>query len=110
MDTDDYQQNKGDPSFAQLILLFGELARHDVFSHNAYLYTLIARGDLQPPPIVSVPSPPRPAVDHSVNPPSATEQLDTEVCVQEGDATGIMDLTIQGIVNVSNLYPKEEAM
>uniref|UniRef100_A0A4W3I696 Mediator complex subunit 12 n=1 Tax=Callorhinchus milii TaxID=7868 RepID=A0A4W3I696_CALMI len=32
--------------FANLVLLFCELIRHDVFSHNVYMCTLISRGDL----------------------------------------------------------------
>jgi mediator of RNA polymerase II transcription subunit 12 len=32
--------------FASLVNLFSSLIRHDVFSHDAYLCTLIARGDL----------------------------------------------------------------
>ena len=31
-------------------MLFGELIRLDVFSHNAYLCTLISRGDLESTP------------------------------------------------------------
>uniref|UniRef100_A0A3B4B7V0 Mediator complex subunit Med12 domain-containing protein n=1 Tax=Periophthalmus magnuspinnatus TaxID=409849 RepID=A0A3B4B7V0_9GOBI len=32
--------------FSNLVLLFYELIRHDVFSHNIYMCTLISRGDL----------------------------------------------------------------
>lgn len=32
--------------FANLVLLFGELIRADLFSHDFYLRTLISRGDL----------------------------------------------------------------
>uniref|UniRef100_A0A7N6APD7 Mediator complex subunit Med12 domain-containing protein n=1 Tax=Anabas testudineus TaxID=64144 RepID=A0A7N6APD7_ANATE len=32
--------------FSNLVLLFCELIRHDVFSHNIYICTLISRGDL----------------------------------------------------------------
>lgn len=32
--------------FTNLVHLFGELIRHDVFSHDAYMCTLISRGDL----------------------------------------------------------------
>ena len=81
--TDGYQHSKGDKGFAQLTLLFGELIRSDVFSHNAYMCTLISRGELQPTPLVALPSPPR--VDRRVQP-SEVEPLDTEECVQEGDA------------------------
>ncbi len=37
-------------AFSNLILLFCELIRHDVFSHDAYMSTLISRGDLMPIP------------------------------------------------------------
>lgn len=86
-----YQHSKGDPSFAQLVLLFGELVRHDVFSHNAYMFNLISRGDLQPTPPVSVSSPPRqtPGVLH----PPELEHI--EECVQEGDVNhGSIDVTM----------------
>lgn len=33
-------------AFANLILLFGELIRCEVFSHDSYMCTLISRGDL----------------------------------------------------------------
>ena len=32
--------------FSNLVLLFCEQIRHDVFSHNIYMCTLISRGDL----------------------------------------------------------------
>ncbi|XP_071503303.1 mediator of RNA polymerase II transcription subunit 12-like protein [Diadema antillarum] len=37
-------------AFANLVLLFGELIRCEVFSHDAYMCTLISRGDLAPSP------------------------------------------------------------
>ncbi|NXG58703.1 MD12L protein, partial [Hemiprocne comata] len=40
--------------FVNLVLLFSEFTRHDVFSHDAYMCTLISRGDL------SVTATPRP--------------------------------------------------
>nr|XP_023688070.1 mediator of RNA polymerase II transcription subunit 12 isoform X2 [Paramormyrops kingsleyae] len=36
--------------FSNLVLLFCELIRHDVFSHNIYMCTLISRGDLASDP------------------------------------------------------------
>uniref|UniRef100_A0A670KMW4 Mediator complex subunit 12 n=1 Tax=Podarcis muralis TaxID=64176 RepID=A0A670KMW4_PODMU len=42
--------------FFNLVLLFCELIRHDVFSHNMYMCTLISRGDL--------------AIEHGPRPPS----------------------------------------
>ncbi|KAM4821379.1 mediator of RNA polymerase II transcription subunit 12-like protein [Thomomys bottae] len=44
--------------FVNLVLLFCEFIRHDVFSHDAYMCTLISRGDL------SVTGPQSPAGDH----------------------------------------------
>ena len=85
-----YQHNKAHPSFAQLTLLFGELIRNEVFSHNAYMCSLISRGDLQPTPPVSIPSPPRPVVSSMEHPPEA-EPMGIEECVQEGDAQGGID-------------------
>ncbi|XP_034328936.1 mediator of RNA polymerase II transcription subunit 12-like protein isoform X5 [Magallana gigas] len=39
-------------AFANLIQLFSELIRHDVFSHDAYMCFLISRGDLMSSPLV----------------------------------------------------------
>lgn len=86
-----YQHNKAHPSFAQLTLLFGELIRNEVFSHNAYMCSLISRGDLQPTPPVSIPSPPRPVVPSMEHAPEA-EPMGIEECVQEGDAPGGIDI------------------
>ena len=44
--TDNTQQPLQDEPFEQLVLLFGELIRHEVFSHDKYLCTLIRRGDM----------------------------------------------------------------
>lgn len=41
---DDCSQKK--TAFTNLIHLFAELIRRDVFSHDAYMCTLISRGDL----------------------------------------------------------------
>ena len=91
-----YQHNKTHPSFAQLTLLFGELIRNEVFSHNSYMCTLISRGDLQPTPPVSIPSPPRPVIQSIEHPPEA-DPMGIEECVQEGDAQGGID--IHGLVS-----------
>ncbi|XP_069583601.1 mediator of RNA polymerase II transcription subunit 12-like protein [Ranitomeya imitator] len=39
---DEYEKTE----FLNLVLLFCELIRHDIFSHDAYMCTLISRGDL----------------------------------------------------------------
>nr|XP_033799825.1 mediator of RNA polymerase II transcription subunit 12 [Geotrypetes seraphini] len=44
--------------FFNLVLLFCELMRHDVFSHNIYMCTLISRGDLALDPHVQRPRSP----------------------------------------------------
>ncbi|XP_014240194.1 mediator of RNA polymerase II transcription subunit 12 isoform X2 [Cimex lectularius] len=43
-DTSNYPTNR--TVFTNLVHLFSELVRHDVFSHDAYMCTLISRGDL----------------------------------------------------------------
>ncbi|NXB33034.1 MD12L protein, partial [Eulacestoma nigropectus] len=51
--------------FVNLVLLFSEFTRHDVFSHDAYMCTLISRGDLS---IAAAPRPRSPngaAVDEN---------------------------------------------
>ncbi|KAG7209569.1 hypothetical protein KM043_015646 [Ampulex compressa] len=44
--------------FTNLVHLFSELIRHDVFSHDAYMCTLISRGDLIQGPAASKPGTP----------------------------------------------------
>ncbi|XP_030027679.1 mediator of RNA polymerase II transcription subunit 12 isoform X3 [Manduca sexta] len=51
--------------FANLVHLFGELIRRDVFSHDAYMCTLISRGDL-----VSPTEPTSTGGGHTVAPPA----------------------------------------
>ena len=58
--------------------------------------TLISRGDLQPTPPVSIPSPPRPVIQSIEHPPEA-DPMGIEECVQEGDAQGGID--IHGLVS-----------
>ena len=40
-------------AFANLVLLFAELINHDCFSHDAYMCTLISRGDLVSPALAN---------------------------------------------------------
>lgn len=46
----------GRATFASLVHLFSALIRHDIFSHDAYLCTLVARGDLSTNPSVPTPN------------------------------------------------------
>ncbi|XP_063430577.1 mediator of RNA polymerase II transcription subunit 12-like protein isoform X5 [Mytilus trossulus] len=48
LDENPNEENK--QGFANLIMLFCELIRHDVFSHDSYMCTLISRGDLSSSP------------------------------------------------------------
>lgn len=43
---EDHSSDDEKQAFRNLILLFHELILHDVFSHDAYMCTLISRGDL----------------------------------------------------------------
>ena len=67
-------------AFSNLILLFCELIRHEVFSHDAYMCTLISRGDL-----VSSPSLPAMSAESldllsvKTNPESVKPEVSTEV-------------------------------
>ncbi|XP_072935735.1 mediator of RNA polymerase II transcription subunit 12 isoform X2 [Epargyreus clarus] len=54
--------------FANLVHLFGELIRRDVFSHDAYMCTLISRGDLISP--TEPASTTNPGSSHTVAPPA----------------------------------------
>lgn len=47
---DDCKSSERSREFGNLVLLFSELIRHDVFSHDGYMCTLISRGDLTDPP------------------------------------------------------------
>ncbi|XP_062609383.1 mediator of RNA polymerase II transcription subunit 12-like protein isoform X4 [Saccostrea cucullata] len=49
---DDNPNENDRQGFANLIQLFSELIRHDVFSHDAYMCFLISRGDLMSSPSV----------------------------------------------------------
>ncbi|CAH1781069.1 unnamed protein product [Owenia fusiformis] len=49
LETFETPQNR--QAFGNLVLLFAELIRHDVFSHDAYMNLLIARGDLETAPL-----------------------------------------------------------
>ena len=44
-------------AFSNLVLLFSELIRHEVFSHDVYLCTLISRGDLANVSLVNTTTP-----------------------------------------------------
>ena len=46
MISEDHSNDEQKQAFRNLILLFHELIQHDVFSHDAYMCTLISRGDL----------------------------------------------------------------
>ncbi|XP_052783955.1 mediator of RNA polymerase II transcription subunit 12-like protein isoform X1 [Mya arenaria] len=51
---DENASEENQQAFANLIHLFSELIRHEVFSHDAYMCTLISRGEmLQAPTVVS---------------------------------------------------------
>ncbi|CAG5095064.1 Similar to kto: Mediator of RNA polymerase II transcription subunit 12 (Drosophila melanogaster) [Cotesia congregata] len=62
LDTDAPIQDNSTPQtkaqFTNLVHLFSELIRHDVFSHDAYMCTLISRGDLIQGPAASKPGTP----------------------------------------------------
>ena len=51
--TDENPSEDHQLAFANLIHLFAELIHHDVFSHDAYMCTLISRGDLISSPAVA---------------------------------------------------------
>ncbi|XP_041350095.1 mediator of RNA polymerase II transcription subunit 12-like protein isoform X2 [Gigantopelta aegis] len=53
---DENTTEDGQQAFKNLIHLFCELIRHDVFSHAAYMCTLISRGDLLSSPSVAMPT------------------------------------------------------
>ena len=46
MISEEHSNDEQKQAFRNLILLFHELIQHDVFSHDAYMCTLISRGDL----------------------------------------------------------------
>jgi mediator of RNA polymerase II transcription subunit 12 len=48
--TDENPTDENKQGFANLIMLYCELIRHDVFSHDSYMCTLISRGDLSSSP------------------------------------------------------------
>ncbi|KAH0630773.1 hypothetical protein JD844_003966 [Phrynosoma platyrhinos] len=69
--------------FFNLVLLFCELIRHDVFSHNMYMCTLISRGDL--------------AIDHGPRPPSPFDDATEEHDRKEGEGSSGIKLEDTGL-------------
>uniref|UniRef100_A0A8D2IYW1 Mediator complex subunit 12 n=1 Tax=Varanus komodoensis TaxID=61221 RepID=A0A8D2IYW1_VARKO len=69
--------------FFNLVLLFCELIRHDVFSHNTYMCTLISRGDL--------------AIDHGPRPPSPFDDTAEEHDRKESGGGGSIKLEDTGL-------------
>ncbi|XP_015261170.1 PREDICTED: mediator of RNA polymerase II transcription subunit 12-like, partial [Gekko japonicus] len=70
--------------FFNLVLLFCELIRHDVFSHNMYMCTLISRGDL--------------ALDvHGPRPPSPFDDTAEEHDRKEGEGNSSIKLEDMGL-------------
>lgn len=69
--------------FFNLVLLFCELIRHDVFSHNMYMCMLISRGDL--------------ALDmHGPRPPSPFDDPNEEHDRKEGEGNSSIKLEVWG--------------
>ncbi|XP_018430366.1 PREDICTED: mediator of RNA polymerase II transcription subunit 12-like, partial [Nanorana parkeri] len=64
--------------FYNLVLLFCELIRHDVFSHNMYMCTLISRGDL--------------GLDHAPRPRSPYEDPSDDTDRKEGETNNSIKL------------------
>uniref|UniRef100_A0A670KMT6 Mediator complex subunit 12 n=1 Tax=Podarcis muralis TaxID=64176 RepID=A0A670KMT6_PODMU len=69
--------------FFNLVLLFCELIRHDVFSHNMYMCTLISRGDL--------------AIEHGPRPPSPFDDTADEHDRKEVEGSSSMKLEDTGL-------------
>uniref|UniRef100_A0A803SZU3 Mediator complex subunit 12 n=1 Tax=Anolis carolinensis TaxID=28377 RepID=A0A803SZU3_ANOCA len=69
--------------FFNLVLLFCELVRHDVFSHNMYMCTLISRGDL--------------AIDHGPRPPSPFDDAAEDHDRKEGEGNSGIKLEDTGL-------------
>lgn len=61
--------------FTNLVHLFCELIRHDVFSHDAYMCTLISRGELLTLPVPTNDLASTPTVNSNVAPPPTTATL-----------------------------------
>ncbi|XP_022102013.1 mediator of RNA polymerase II transcription subunit 12-like protein isoform X2 [Acanthaster planci] len=74
-------------AFASLVLLFSELIRCDVFSHDSYMCTLISRGDLTTSPLPSANSEPPPSSERmEVDPEKRTP---SEIKEEPKDMDGI---------------------
>lgn len=82
--------------FFNLVLLFCELIRHDVFSHNIYMCTLISRGDLAmdshgPRP----PSPfDDPAEEHDRKETEGNSGIKLEVRIQDPQLSSVLPLVL----------------
>ena len=82
--TDERSSAEEKRAFSNLVLLFSELIRCDVFSHDAYMCTLISRGDIantmSAPRLASAP----PSVEQ---PGSVRDKADTPVIKEEVSRT-----------------------
>lgn len=94
--------NENKKAFKNLVLLFGELIRSDVFSHYNYMCTLISRGmfnDLSKSAAVDSTTLDSPApgsnAPSSVKPPRSVGR----------ESDSILANTIQGLSSNSNMYP-----
>lgn len=72
--------------FSNLVLLFCELIRHDVFSHNIYMCTLISRGDLASDP-------------HLPRPRSPGDEPSDDMERKEQEAGGVVKMEVCGSVS-----------
>uniref|UniRef100_A0A8C5J9N8 Mediator complex subunit 12 n=1 Tax=Junco hyemalis TaxID=40217 RepID=A0A8C5J9N8_JUNHY len=93
--------------FFNLVLLFCELIRHDVFSHNIYMCTLISRGDLAMDS--HGPRPPSPFDD----PAEEHDRKETEGSTPGPSCTSVLCLPVFTsfalLMQLSLLVPQEES-
>ncbi|XP_067668814.1 mediator of RNA polymerase II transcription subunit 12-like protein [Haliotis asinina] len=96
LDENPTEENK--QAFRNLIHLFSELIRHDVFSHDAYMCTLISRGDLLSSPAVMMPS------ADSVDLPSIKSQNESIKHEHQDDIKVDMDIGALVDTDFNSLY------
>ncbi|KPP79951.1 mediator of RNA polymerase II transcription subunit 12-like [Scleropages formosus] len=82
--------------FSNLVLLFCELIRHDVFSHNIYMCTLISRGDLASDP-------------HLPRPRSPSEEPSDDMECKEQEAGAGVKMEYTGLSESMEIEPNSSA-
>uniref|UniRef100_A0A1A8SM95 Mediator of RNA polymerase II transcription, subunit 12 homolog n=1 Tax=Nothobranchius rachovii TaxID=451742 RepID=A0A1A8SM95_9TELE len=88
--------------FSNLVLLFCELIRHDVFSHNIYMCTLISRGDLASDS--HLPRPRSPSDEHSDESERKEQDVGSSVKMEDTGLSESMEIDHNSSANFDEMF------